>query len=140
MDFTDDCANVLSYVKETMNYCQQLNAEELKERGIHLVPSVIIGKVETEMEEMQSIFYLIYWVVSVVRHYYLRGRFGFDSWEDRFGHGVATERMFFRSCVAQALRRGEGLHHSLHISIGIDKGPGSSPGWGGVINIGLGRG
>ena len=44
------------------------------------------------------------------------GDLGFVSQVRRIGHSVATDATFARSCVAQALSRGDGARHLLHAS------------------------
>ena len=44
------------------------------------------------------------------------GSHGFDSRAGQIGHSVATAAMFLRSCVVQALSRGDGSRHLLHAS------------------------
>ena len=44
---------------------------------------------------------------------------GFDSRAGQIGHSrqrLVTAAMIFRSCVVQALNRGDGYRHSLHAS------------------------
>ena len=41
---------------------------------------------------------------------------GFKSRVGQIGQRLATAATFLRSCVAQALSRGDGLRNSLHVS------------------------
>ena len=41
----------------------------------------------------------------------------FDSWAGQIGHSVAIAATCLRSCVAWALKRGDGTSHSLNVLV-----------------------